>query len=237
MIAKTYTSSIPVNNSIIDNADKIATSSVYGKQEELFNAFSHFVGILLSIFFGGWLFKSVSLIPSFRNIIAVIVYLSSLFLLYFMSTLYHALPQGEMKSRFQILDHCTIFLLIAGNYTPFCLIALWDIPAGKWILLIEWVFAIVGIALNIWNMKAKPVKIFSQCSYLIMGWMILFCLHDLIEKISLQNVIWLFVGGLCYTIGVIFYLLGKKVKYMHCLWHIFVLFGTALQFVSMTYLF
>jgi len=209
----------------------------YNKSEELFNSASHLLGIVLSIFFGGWLFKTISLFPSSINTIATTVYLISLFLLYFMSTVYHALPQGELKSRFQILDHCTIFLLIAGNYTPFCLITLWDIPAGKFILLLEWVIAITGIILNIKDMHAKSVKIFSQSSYLIMGWMIVFFLHELTTRLPFQCIAWLFAGGVCYTVGVIFYALGKKIKYMHCLWHIFVLLGSTLQFVSLTYLF
>ncbi len=210
---------------------------ICSKSEESFNAISHLIGVLLSLFFGGWLFKTLTLSPSSQNMIAMTVYLCSLFLLYLMSTLYHALPQGEMKNRFQILDHCTIFLLIAGNYTPFCLITLWDIPAGKFILLLEWVIAITGIILNIKDMHAKPVKIFSQSSYLIMGWMIIFFMHELGARLPLQCIIWLLAGGISYTVGVIFYMLGKKVKYMHCLWHIFVLLGSTLQFISMTYLF
>ncbi len=209
----------------------------YLNTEELFNAISHLLGIILSIFFGGWLYKTLTLFPSSLNTVATTVYLISLFLLYLMSTVYHALPQGELKNKFQILDHCTIFLLIAGNYTPFCLITLWDIPAGKFILLVEWVIAIIGITLNMKNMHAKPVKIFSQSSYLIMGWMIIFFLPDLVASLPMSCIMWLFAGGVSYTIGVIFYALGKKVKYMHCLWHIFVLLGSTLQFISLTYLF
>ncbi len=209
----------------------------YLNTEELFNAISHFLGVILSIFFGGWLYKTLTLFPSSLNTVATTVYLISLFLLYLMSTVYHALPQGELKNKFQILDHCTIFLLIAGNYTPFCLITLWDIPAGKFILLVEWVIAIIGITLNMKNMHAKPVKIFSQSSYLIMGWMIIFFLPDLVASLPMSCIMWLFAGGVSYTIGVIFYALGKKVKYMHCLWHIFVLLGSTLQFISLTYLF
>lgn len=205
--------------------------------EELFNTLSHFLGVMLSIFFGGWLFKTLTLFPSTLYTFAITVYLVSLFLLYLMSTIYHGLPQGELKKKFQILDHCTIFLLIAGNYTPFCMIALWDIPAGKWILFTEWMIAVIGIVLNIKDMHAKPVKIFSQSSYLIMGWMIVFFLPNLLEKFPVSCVLWLFAGGVSYTIGVIFYALGKKIKYMHCLWHVFVLLGSALQFVSLTYLF
>ncbi len=199
---------------------------------ERFNAISHFAGTGISIFFSGWLFKAVSLDPTPAKIVSVIVYSLSLIALYTMSGIYHALPAGRLKQLFRVLDHSTIFLLIAGCYTPFCAICLWNYPLGKFILAFEWIIALVGIGLNLRNMSSRFVKVFSQASYVIMGWMVVFAIRILMLTLPMSCIIWLAAGGVCYTVGILFYALGKKNFVMHCIWHVWVLLGSVLQFIS-----
>ncbi|MGN0817745.1 MAG: hemolysin III family protein, partial [Candidatus Coproplasma sp.] len=128
--------------------------------------------------------------------------------------------------------HCTIFLLIAGCYTPFCLIPLWGTTMGTVILAVEWGLAVLGITFNAINMHWKAVKILSQISYVVMGWMIIPAVPLLLSTVSFPCFMWLLAGGIAYTVGIIFFALGKKKKYMHSVWHLFVLLGTIFQFIS-----
>lgn len=203
---------------------------------ERFNAYSHFAGIALSIFFSGWAFKAVSLNYTPAKLFSVIIYSISMILLYTMSSIYHQLRAGRMKQLFRVLDHSTIFLLIAGCYTPFCAICLWDYPIGRIIMAVEWIAAAVGIFLNLRDMSSRFVKIFSQISYVVMGWMVVFAMRILLRLLPLSCIIWLAAGGICYTIGIIFYAIGKKNAVMHCIWHVWVLLGSILQFVSISML-
>ena len=201
---------------------------------ERFNAYSHFAGIVLSVFFSGWIFRTVSLNPTPAKLVSAAVYSISMILLYTMSGIYHELKAGRMKQLFRVLDHSTIFLLIAGCYTPFCAVCLWDYPIGRIILAVEWTAAVVGIILNLRDMSSRFVKIFSQVSYVVMGWMVLFAMRLLIAMLPLSCIVWLAAGGICYTVGIIFYALGKKNAVMHCVWHVFVLLGSIFQFISIS---
>lgn len=200
---------------------------------ERFNAISHFVGIGMSLFFSGWAFKAVTENFSAAKLVSVIVYSISMIVLYSMSGTYHCLASGRAKQIFRVLDHSTIFLLIAGCYTPFCAICLWDYPIGKFILAFEWGMAAIGIFLNLRDMSSRFVKVFSQISYLVMGWMVVFAIRLLLAMLPLSCIIWLAVGGVCYTIGIVFYLIGKKHCVMHCVWHVWVLLGSVFQFISL----
>lgn len=210
---------------------------VYSKGEDLFNAISHVVGGALGIVFAIIAFCMASENPSSNKFLAIAIYSFSVITLYTMSALYHFLPQGSTAKRiFRIFDHCTIFILIAGCYTPFCLITFWNEPIGKIIFGVEWGVAVLGITFNAINMHWKAVKILSQIGYVVMGWMIVFVVRRLVESVSLACFLWLLAGGVFYTVGILFYALGKKKKYMHCVWHVFVLIGSILQFVSILYL-
>ncbi|MDO4960968.1 MAG: hemolysin III family protein [Eubacteriales bacterium] len=201
---------------------------------ERFNAYSHFAGIVLSVFFSGWAFSRVFMAPTPAKIVSVTVYSISMILLYSMSGVYHILPAGRMKRFFRVLDHSTIFLLIAGCYTPFCAVCLWGYPIGKFILVFEWILAAVGIGLNLRDMNSRPVKIFSQICYVVMGWMVVFAMRLLIMSLPMAGIIWLAAGGICYTVGILFYALGKKNCVMHCIWHVWVLLGSVFQFISIS---
>lgn len=208
----------------------------YGKGEELFNAISHIVGGGLGIIFSVIAFVFAARNPSPNKFAAVTIYSLSIITLYTMSALYHFLSKGTAKRVFRIFDHCTIFLLIAGCYTPFCLITFWHTVYGKAIFFTEWALAILGITFNAVNMNWKAVKILSQISYVVMGWMIIFVFPQLIKAVSPECVLWLLGGGVAYTVGIIFFALGKKIKFTHSIWHLFVILGSVLQFISILYI-
>ena len=205
---------------------------MYGRGEDLFNAVSHIVGGALGVAFCIALCIVASYDPTVNKFVAAGVYSFSIVVLYTMSALYHFFPQGRVKRVFRIFDHCTIFLLIAGCYTPFCLLTFWGSAWGYAILAVEWGLAVLGITFNAINMRWKAVKVLSMIAYVVMGWMIIPAVPLLLKSVSLACFAWLLAGGLAYTIGIIFFALGKNRKYMHCIWHIFVLAGSICQFVS-----
>lgn len=205
----------------------------YTKGEEIFNAVSHIVGgafgivaLILSIIFG------VKYDHYNLEMMSIIIYGLSITILYTMSSIYHFLHRNKAKKVFRIFDHCTIYLLIAGTYSPICLIALKDSIWGTIIFFTVWFLAIIGITFNAINMYWKAVKIISMVLYVAMGWCIIIALFPLLEIVPIASFWWLLTGGLAYTFGLIFYGLGKKIKYMHAIWHLFCLLGTIFQFVG-----
>lgn len=205
----------------------------YTKGEEIFNAVSHIVGgafgivaLILSIIFG------VKYDHYNLEMMSIIIYGLSITILYTMSSIYHFLHRNKAKKVFRIFDHCTIYLLIAGTYSPICLIALKDSIWGTIIFFTVWFLAIIGITFNAINMYWKAVKIISMVLYVAMGWCIIIALFPLLEIVPIAGFWWLLAGGLAYTFGLIFYGLGKKIKYMHAIWHLFCLLGTIFQFVG-----
>ncbi len=203
----------------------------YSRGEEIFNAVTHIVG-------GGFGIVALVLGTVFAaiqgnaiNVISMIIYGVSMILLYTMSAIYHFLRPNRAKRVFRIFDHCTIYFLIAGTYTPICLIALNEGSTGIILLSIVWVAAIIGITFNAINMYWEAVKIVSMILYLAMGWCVIFTLKPLLDAIGIAGFIWLIAGGIAYTIGAIIYGMGKKKKWMHSIWHLFVLLGSILQFV------
>lgn len=209
---------------------------LYSKGEEIFNGVTHIVGGGIGIIFLiiGTIIASIK--GDSLDILALVIYGVSMIILYSMSSIYHMLNLNKGKAVFQILDHCTIYLLICGTYTPYILVSLRNLT-GYIILAIVYGVSILGIVLNATMMKKLPVKIFSYISYLGIGWCVVFIIFDLIEAISLSSFIFLLLGGLAYTSGMIFYALGRKKKWFHSIWHIFVLIGSILQFVSIILLF
>lgn len=165
------------------------------------------------------------------GIVSGAIYGASLIILYTMSSIYHGLsPKLFSKRVFQVLDHCTIFLLIAGCYTPVALCNIREVnpAAGWWIFGIIWALAIIGIVLN--SIDLKKFKVFSMVCYLLMGWCIIFRLDLLLQSVATPGIILLVVGGISYTIGSILYGIGKKHKYVHSIFHLFILLGSFLQF-------
>lgn len=204
----------------------------YTKGEEIFNMTSHIVGgalgivaLVLCVVFSAIHRDSYAVVSS-------VIYGTMMIVLYTMSSIYHGLkPQGKAKKIFQILDHCSIFLLIAGSYTPFCLVTFrgYNSALGWTIFGIIWAMAILGIILN--SIDIKKYKIFSMICYLGMGWCIIFTAKLLPLLLGIPGVILLVAGGIAYTVGAVLYGVGKKKKYMHSIFHLFIVLGSILHFL------
>ena len=209
--------------------------SFYTRGEEIFNAVSHIVGgaIGLGILAIGLVFAY----PSAANMAAVSVFGICVIILYTMSALYHFLPNGKAKGVFRVFDHCTIFLLIAGTYTPLCVVASGFTPLGIWVLIAEWVCAAGGITMNAIAMKNKVIKGLSMALYFVMGWAALAMIPFVLGKMPALTLWLLLAGGVAYTGGILFFAFGKRVRYFHSVWHLFDLAGTVLQFSAILLLF
>lgn len=207
----------------------------YTAGEERFNWITHFAGAALSL-----VALVISLVFAVLgknkwSIVSCAVYGISLLLLYTMSTLYHMLPKGRVKRIFRIFDHCSIFLLIAGTYTPYTLVTLRAVTTwiGWTIFGLVWGAAVLGIILNCIDIK-KFSKISMLC-YISMGWCIVLSINTLITGLDTLGLILLFAGGVMYTVGAIIYGIGAKVRYMHSVWHLFVLAGSIFHFFSILF--
>lgn len=215
-----------VNKKISRLERKISIPS-YTVGEEVMNGVTHGIGAILGIV--GLVLCLVKAYTSggVLEIVSSWIFGVSMVILYTMSCLYHSIKPCNAKRVFRIFDHCTIFLLIAGCYTPFTLITL----HGKigWTLFgVVWAMAILGITLNAIDME-KFSKLSMVC-YLTMGWAIIFAIKPLCEAISKEALLLLVTGGVIYTIGAALFALGSKVRYIHSVWHLFVLAGSILHF-------
>lgn len=201
----------------------------YSLGEEITNAILHGIGVLLAI---AALVLCVVFSAIHHNPYAVVsscLYGSTLIILYTMSCLYHSLKVNNAKRVFRIIDHCSIFLLIAGTYTPLTLVAL-NGPIGWTLFGIIWGVSILGIILN--AIDLNKYKVISMILYIMMGWAIIFTFPRLLKVIDMAGIYLLVAGGIVYTIGAIFYGVGKKIKYMHSVFHFFVLAGSILHFFA-----
>jgi len=204
-------------------------SQNYDLSEEIVNAISHGIAALLSV--AGltllvtlaWLQNDIIKITSFT------IYGTSLIVLFSASTLYHALVNEKAKQIFKLLDHCAIYLLIAGTYTPLMLVTLAD-DVGAIMLAIIWIIALLGIAFKI--KFGNKYKKLSLCTYLGMGFISLTIIHKLNEKLAIEGLVLLALGGLVYALGTIFYVRKDK-QYSHAIWHIFVLVAAICHFFMM----
>lgn len=198
---------------------------------ERFNSITHLVGAVLALlgFFAlltvGIAQKDTVLVVSFS------VFGATLILLYTASTLYHSLRPPKLKKLFQKLDHVSIYLLIAGTYTPYMLVSLRD-GNGLLLLMIVWGLAIFGILLDL--LSPRRIETLQIVIYLIMGWACVFEYSSLKAIIPSAGILWLTLGGVAYTVGIIFYVLDDmdKLRHAHGIWHLFVLFGSTCHFIS-----
>ena len=195
---------------------------------ERFNGYSHLAGALLSLAGLVLLVVYASLRGNAWNVVAVSIYGATLVLVYATSTLYHSL-RGRAKAVLQRLDHCAIYLLIAGSYTPFALVTLRG-PWGWSLFGVNWGLALIGIAQELWI--GRRTRVFSMLIYLLMGWLVLVAVRPLMAALPADGFAWLLAGGVFYTAGIVFFVLDGKVKHFHGIWHLFVLAGSACQFVS-----
>lgn len=204
----------------------------YTKGEEIFNMTTHIVGAVLGVVATILCIIFAAVHGNGYGVVSGIVYGVSMILLYTTSSIYHGLsPKRTSKKVFQVLDHCVIFLLIAGSYTPFalCTIRQYD-PAWGWTIFgFIWLLAILGIVLN--AIDLKKFRVFSMIAYIAMGWCIIIKASLLPEVLSPMALILLVSGGILYTLGAIFYGLGRKYKYMHSIFHLLIVIASLLQFL------
>lgn len=198
---------------------------------EKLNSITHLVGAVLALVgFGALLTLSIQQQDT-RLIVSFIVFGVTLILLYTMSTLYHSFHIPELKNIFQKLDHVAIYLLIAGTYTPYMLVSLYD-DGGLAMLAAVWILAIIGLLLDIF--VPKRIEWLQILIYLVMGWLCTLNYTELQAAIPAAGVTWLTLGGIAYTTGIIFYVLDnlKKMSHAHGIWHLFVLLGSVSHFIS-----
>ena len=202
----------------------------YTVGEEIMNSVTHGVGCLLGI--AGLVLLIV--FAALRgggpaHMAAAIVYGVTIILEYLASTLYHAIQPARAKRVFRIIDHSCIYLLIAGSYTPFCLVTLAN-DGGSVLFFTVWAIALVGIAFEIFMRERQP-RWLTGVVYLVMGWLVIFKLPELVALLDPVALALLAIGGVCYTIGVPFYV-AKKIRYMHSVFHLWVLAGSIFQFMA-----
>ena len=204
----------------------------YSRGEEIFNMVTHIVGGAIGI---SALFVCVIVAVLNNNVWGIVsggVYGVSVIILYTMSSIYHGLKAPMPKKVFQILDHCTIFILIAGTYTPILLGRFREMyPLEAWILFgLVWAVAIVGIIFN--SIDLKTFKKASIICYLGMGWCMVFRLPNLLKTYPIPFFIFILAGGIAYTVGAVFYMLGHKKKFIHSVFHIFTDMATLLHLIG-----
>ena len=195
---------------------------------ERFNSISHLIGAALALAALVVLVVFASLQGDPWKIVSLSIYGATLFLLYALSTLYHSL-HGRAKLVFQKLDHAAIYLLIAGSYTPFTLVTLRG-PWGWALFGVVWTLAVIGIVIDCLHRNGP--RIYQIIIYLLMGWVILIALYPLIQNLPTGGLVWLVIGGLCYTGGMVFYALDEKLNHAHGIWHLFVLAGSICHFLA-----
>ncbi len=195
------------------------------------HAVSHGAGLLLSIAGLAWMLNlSIGAADSWR-IIASSIYGASLISLFLSSTVYHGLHASPHKPLFKLLDHCAIYLLIAGTSTPFFLVAM-RTGTGWWLFGAMWALAAAGILLKLWHGHRYPR--WSLASYLLMGWFMVIVAPEIMDAIGASGMAWLVAGGICYSVGAVFYA-AKQMHFSHVIWHFFVLAGAACHFLAVAW--
>ncbi|MBE2260144.1 MAG: hemolysin III family protein [Candidatus Accumulibacter sp.] len=198
---------------------------------EKLNAWTHVVGAVLAVVGSVVLVVIAALDGDPWKIVSVSIYGVTLVLLYSFSALYHSF-RGRAKEILQKLDHQGIYLLIAGSYTPFCLVSLRG-PWGWSLFGTVWGLALLG---SLQEMRPKnDARILSLVIYVVMGWAVVVALVPLLKALGTAGFIWVAAGGLFYTIGIVFYALDTRLKHAHGIWHLFVLAGSAAQYVAILF--
>ena len=200
----------------------------YKSREETANVLTHLVGVFFGVAVLSLLVSLASIYGDVWRVVSFSIYGLSLVLLYSFSTLYHFFHAARLKHIFRILDHVSIYLLIAGTYTPFTLVNLRGV-LGWSLFGVVWGLAAVGISFKIF--MTGRWRAISVVAYILMGWIVVIAFKPLLDAITFHGIMWLVAGGCAYTIGVAFYLL-KNLPYHHAIWHCFVLMGSGCHFVA-----
>ena len=195
---------------------------------EKLNAWTHLIGAVLAVVGAFWLLLLAGFSGDRWKIISVAIYGVSLIVLYSASMIYHSV-QGRAKVIMQKLDHLSIYLLIAGSYTPFCLVTLRG-PWGWSLLATVWSLALIGMLQEI--KPRSEARIMSLIIYAVMGWIVLVAVKPLIAVLGTEGFIWLAAGGVFYTVGIIFFANDSRFRHWHGIWHLFVMAGSLLHFIT-----
>ncbi|PIE43572.1 MAG: hemolysin D [Gammaproteobacteria bacterium] len=200
----------------------------YSPREEKINIISHAIGFILSIVALILLSTHANRHGNIWHVVSFNIFGVSLIVLYAASTLYHSAKKPELRRRLRIIDHASIYVLIAGTYTPFTLVTL-NGPIGWTIFGISWGLALTGIVLKLFF--TGKYELISTLMYVFMGWIIVFAVKPLVNSLSSDGLLWLAAGGMAYTVGAILYSI-RKIKFNHAIFHILVLIGSACHFFS-----
>ncbi|MBR08405.1 MAG: hemolysin D [Rickettsiales bacterium] len=206
------------------------TSSItyYRKAEEIMNVITHLVGLILSVAGLALLVTFASLYGTVWHIVSFSIFGATLVLLYLASTLYHAARSKQLRRRLNIFDHSAIYLLIAGTYTPFCLVALngW---VGWTLFGVTWGLAVAGVVLKVFF--TGRYNLLSTIGYVAMGWIAIVAAKPLYQELNDGALLFLLIGGVSYTIGAVFYMIDK-IKFNHAIFHLWVLLGSIAHFIA-----
>ena len=197
--------------------------------EEIANSISHGIGLAVALVGSPFLIMDSARHGDTVFLVGTGIFSATVIFLYLSSTIYHALPIGKAKRVFRTIEHCAIFLLIAGTYTPF----MFGVLRGAWgwtLFAIIWILAITGVMLKVFDKASSPI--FSTGLYLLMGWTVVIAIDPLLARMPIAGFWWLVAGGLAYTFGVIFFAMDSRLKYGHFIWHLFVMAGTACHYFA-----
>jgi len=200
----------------------------YSPAEENINIISHVIGLILSLVALVLLVLWAGLHGNIWHVVSFSIFGASLIILYSASVVYHSTKDPQLRTKFRIVDHASIYVLIAGTYTPFALVTL-NGTVGWIIFGVIWVMAITGIILKLFF--TGKYKVISTLMYVFMGWAIIFAIKPLIDNLAPEGLYWLIAGGLAYTTGALLYSI-KKIKFNHAIFHVFVLIGSFSHFVA-----
>lgn len=195
---------------------------------ERFNSISHLVGASFALVGGAVLVTTAAIDGEVPKIVSYSIYAATLFFLYLASTLYHSIP-GRAKRILRVFDHQAIYLLIAGTYTPYAVVAL-EGSLRWWLLIIVWSLAAIGMVLD--AVRRHGPRVVSLLLYLVMGWLCVFVIDDFVNALSVASLGWLIAGGVFYTTGVIFFVLDNWYPWCHGIWHLFVIAGSTCHYFS-----
>lgn len=198
---------------------------------ERFNSITHLAGAGLAVAGTAYLVTQAALLGDPWKIVSFSIYGAMLVALYLFSTLYHSV-RGRAKAILQKFDHCSIYLLIAGSYTPFALVSLRG-PWGWTLLGVVWGLALIGMVQEIWF--AKGQRVLSLVIYVVMGWLALLAVSPLWDALTATGFAWLAAGGVLYSVGIIFYVADGRWRHSHGVWHLFVLGGSSCHFFTVLF--
>lgn len=203
-------------------------NKTYSPLEEKINVYSHALGFLVSFLGTLFLIRKAYLFGDIMQLVSFGIFGLSMMILFAASTLYHRALDPIKRARLRIFDHAAIYVLIAGTYTPFCLVTLPE-KTGLIVFAVVWAFALIGISIKLFF--TGRFSVLSTLMYLFMGWMVIFIIKPLVQNLDIGGLYWLFSGGLAYTLGAVLYSI-KRIPLNHACFHILVLFGSFCHYMA-----